>query len=946
MVVALLASGAPAASAATTLAPVADSYVDASAPTTNYGALAKLRTDGSPIVRSVLRFDVQGWVPGTSRATLRLTPTSSLNTGLQVLRVADTTWGERAITSATAPPLGSLVATTAPPKANQLVSVDVTSAISGNGLASLALGSPDTTAEALASREAGAATAPQLVIDNPDTAPPAPTLTGPADGATLNGATPSITGTAGTATGDEGTVTVLLWAGTDTSGAPQQSLPAAALAGGAFSVAPTTALTDGRYSVVVQQRDAAGNVGRSGTRSFTVDRPPPGPTATSPAAGATTADSTPTFSGTAGTEAGDSSSVSVRVWQGSGTSGAPLLSLDTARGTTGAFSVDSPTALADGLYSWRVDQTDAAGNTGSSPTHSFTVDTHTTPPPGPVTLAPVADSYVDASAPTTNYGALAKLRTDGSPIVRSFLRFDVQGWVPGTSRATLRLTPTSNLNTGLQVLRVADTSWGERAITSANAPPLGSLVATTAPPKANQPVSVNVTAAISGNGPASLALASPDTTAEALASRESGAATTPQLVIDNPDVTPPAPALTAPSDGALVDNPAPLLSGTAGTAPGDAPTVTVFVWDDNDTDETPLLQLPAAALVGGSFSVAPPLPDGTYTWLAEQRDAAGNVGRSATRTFTVDTEAPAPALTAPADGSSTGDSTPALAGTAGTNPNDADHVSVLVWQGSDSTAAPLLSLDAARAGSGAFSVDVPDALPDGGYTAAVRQTDAAGHTGTSAVHAFTVDTASPAPTLTEPVDASTTTDTTPTFAGTGGTAARDSANVSIQVWDGTDTSADPVATLTAAVDPATGAFSVDSADPLDGGTYTARAEQVDAAGNRGHSATSTFAVDAPDATAPKPSLTAPLAGSSTNDPTPTLAGKAGTRPGDADSVAVRVWSGTDTSATPVADLTAARGTGGAFSIDVARPLADGGYTARVEQDDAAGNHGASAEVAF
>src|SRR3954470_15722573 len=147
------------------------------------------------------------------------------------------------------------------------------------------------------------------------------------------------------------------------------------------------------------------------------------------------------------------------------------------------------------------------------------------------TFTPIADSYVDASLPGTNYGALTKLRTDGSPIVRSFLRFDVQGWVPGTSRATLRLNPTSSLNSGLQVVRVGDTTWGERSITSANAPPLGSLVATTAPPKANPPRSVNVTAAHAGKGPAILALASPDTPGEALASREAGAATTPQLVI-------------------------------------------------------------------------------------------------------------------------------------------------------------------------------------------------------------------------------------------------------------------------------------------------------------------------------------------------------------------------------------------------------------------------------
>src|SRR3954468_24833230 len=86
---------APAAHAATTtLAPVADTYVDASVPNKTYGTNAKLRTDGSPIVRSYLRFNVQAWVPGSSKATLRLMPTSSLGTGLGIFRVADTTWGE------------------------------------------------------------------------------------------------------------------------------------------------------------------------------------------------------------------------------------------------------------------------------------------------------------------------------------------------------------------------------------------------------------------------------------------------------------------------------------------------------------------------------------------------------------------------------------------------------------------------------------------------------------------------------------------------------------------------------------------------------------------------------------------------------------------------------------------------------------------------------------
>src|SRR4051812_43895587 len=86
--VALAIVAAPAAHAATTLTPVADSYADASLSSTNYGALTKLRTDGSPVVRSYLRFNVQGWAPG-STATLRVPPASNLTSGIQVTSVGD-----------------------------------------------------------------------------------------------------------------------------------------------------------------------------------------------------------------------------------------------------------------------------------------------------------------------------------------------------------------------------------------------------------------------------------------------------------------------------------------------------------------------------------------------------------------------------------------------------------------------------------------------------------------------------------------------------------------------------------------------------------------------------------------------------------------------------------------------------------------------------------------
>jgi hypothetical protein len=723
------------------------------------------------------------------------------------------------------------------------------------------------------------------------------------------------------------------------------SLPAAALAGGAFSVTPGSALGDGGYTALVEQRDGTGNVGRSASRPFTIDTQAPSPALTAPAAGSTTSDTTPLFSGTAGTATGDAATVGVQVWQGSNTSVAPVLALSATRNSGGAFSVESPTALTDGLYTVRAQQADAAGNLGSSATRTFTVAT-STPPPAPVTITPVADSYVDASLPSTNYGT-AKLRTDGSPVVRSYLRFDVQGWVPGTSRATLRLYPTSNLNTGLQVVRVADTTWGERTITSANAPPVGSLVATTTPPKANLPVSVDVTAAVTGNGAMSLALVSPDSTAEALASRESGASS-PQLVVDHPDLTPPAPVLDAPADGSLLTTATPSFSGTGGTAPGDAATVSVVIWADTDTDETPLVSLPAAMLGGGVFSVTadPPLLDGTYTVLVEQHDGAGNTGRSAERTITIDTAAPTPVLNAPADGAATADATPTFSGAAGAGAGDAPNVSVLVWQGSDTSGDPRATLNTTRGGAGAFSVDSPAALTDGLYSVRVQQGDTAGHTGSSPVTTFTMDTGAPTPALTSPADGSTTTDVSPSFGGTAGTAAGDSATVAISIWDGTTASGTPVVSFDATADGTTGAYAAAPAAPLDGGTYTARAQQSDAAGNRGASAATTFTVNAPDATAPKPALTTPADGSATNDSTPSFAGNAGTRPGDGDTVRVLAWSGADTGTAPVVDVNATRAGDGSFSADAPNVLTDGGYTARVEQDDAATNHGASGPTTF
>jgi hypothetical protein len=108
-------------------------------------------------------------------------------------------------------------------------------------------------------------------------------------------------------------------------------------------------------------------------RTWTVDTAAPIVTLTEPAPGPTTSIAGPSFSGTAGTQAGDSASVTVRIWPGSSASGAPLQTRTTSRdAVSGAYSM-SADALADGTYTARAEQSDSAGNVGQSSILTFTV---------------------------------------------------------------------------------------------------------------------------------------------------------------------------------------------------------------------------------------------------------------------------------------------------------------------------------------------------------------------------------------------------------------------------------------------------------------------------------------------------------------------------------------------------------------------------------------------
>ena len=143
----------------------------------------------------------------------------------------------------------------------------------------------------------------------------------------------------------------------------------------------------------------------------------------------------------------------------------------------------------------------------------------------------MADSYVSADASTTNYGTSTTLRVDGSPIVRSYLRFTVQGLSGTVSRATLRIFANSASSSGVVAQGVSNNTWTESTINYSNAPPVGSSLGSSASFEAGVWITIDITAYITENGTYNLALTTPGSTAVSLASRQSGA-NAPQLIIE------------------------------------------------------------------------------------------------------------------------------------------------------------------------------------------------------------------------------------------------------------------------------------------------------------------------------------------------------------------------------------------------------------------------------
>ncbi len=645
---------------------------------------------------------------------------------------------------------------------------------------------------------------------------------------------------------------------------------------GAFSVTPSSALSDGAHILNVVATDAAGNVSPSASLNVTIDTAPPA--APSGLILDPSADS--------GIKGDGITNVAMVVVDGVAQPGATVTLLDgstvvgaaTANATTGAFSVAATSALSDGVHTLNVQATDTAGNVSPSASLNVTVDTR--PPAAPTGL--VLDAAADSGTKGDGITDIAKVVVDGVTEHATTVTLLDGSTIVGTSTVNattgaFSVAAASALSVGAHTLNV------ETSDAAGNVSPAASLSVTidTAPPAAPSGLVLDPSAdsGTKGDDITNVAMVIVDGVAQP------GVAVT---LLDGSTVVGTATAnattgafsvaaTSALSDGVHTLNveaidaagdvgPSASLSVTVDTRPPAAPTgltldagadsgtkgdgitdIAKVVVDGVTEHATTVTLLDGSTVVGtasvnattGAFSVAATsaLSVGAHTLNIQASDAAGNIGLPTSLNVTVDAPPVAPTgliLDPSADTGTKGDGT--------------TNVAKVVVDGVAAQGATVTLLDGstvvgtatANATTGAFSVAATSALSDGVHTLNVQATDAAGDVGPSASLNVTVDTKPPAAPTGLTLD--------PTAdSGTKGDRVTDVAKVIIDgvAAQGATVSLFDGSTLvgTATANATTGAFSVAATSTLSDGAHTLNVQATDVAGNVGPSSSINVLID-------------------------------------------------------------------------------------------------------
>lgn len=191
----------------------------------------------------------------------------------------------------------------------------------------------------------------------------------------------------------------------------------------------------------------------------------------------------------------------------------------------------------------------ATATVTASPTHIIASPTFTSTAAAPsktpvpsgsstLLLKPVADTYVDESAPSTINGSRLYMAIDQSPRKYAYLRFDVSGLdISKIAKAELRVYVGEGSNQGFTTRLVLNNSWSESSLTYVTAPAASTALGSSGPAEAGKWIVVNLIPqgslpAFSGGSASSVSLGLFGLSDDGfmIASREAGNLT-PQLVI-------------------------------------------------------------------------------------------------------------------------------------------------------------------------------------------------------------------------------------------------------------------------------------------------------------------------------------------------------------------------------------------------------------------------------
>jgi hypothetical protein len=784
-----------------------------------------------------------------------------------------------------------------------------------------------------------------------DTEAPSLTIAGPQSPS--NDTLPSFSGT----TSEDGEVVVHVFEGS-TEVAKTKTTASAGVwtTEGLNKVLPSG---DHVFKAYATERSGLGNgEGRSATVSFEVDTEAPTLTIAQPRS--PSADTTPSFSGTA-SEDGE---VVVHVFEGS--TEVAQTSTTASRGAWSTTALSSPLPSGKHTFTAYASESSGLGNgEGRSTTVAFEIDTEApvvtlSRPPTPSdqteptfsgTASEDTQVVVHVLEGSSEVASVATTAASGSWSVKlskplpsgkhSFTAFATEASGIGGSEgrsATVSFevdteTPALTLNQPVSPSNKTQPSF------SGTASEAGEVVVHVF--EGSSEVASVTTATSAGSwstSPLSRALPSGKHTFTAFATEESGLGNgegKSASVSFEVNTEPPAVTLAQPVSPSNKTQPS--FSGSA----SEATEVTVHVFEGSSE-----VASATATAAGGAWStntLSKLLPSGkhSFTAVATEKSGLGNgEGKSATVSFEVNTEPPKVTLSPPLEVSN--DETPSFSGTA----SEAGSVTVKVFKGAMPEGTLVATLKAEVSGN-KWSTAHTEPLPNPQqYTVIATEPSALGNAaGGSAPASFEVNAA--APTIELNALPARSNDRQPSFSGT--VSNKPEKIVKVLIYEGKTVGGLVVAEAQGQVT-GTGKMSWSTKPLVESEwlkqgqhTYTAVASVKSAeVGNpEGKSAPVTFEVD----TEP-PTVTLSQPPSLSNQTKPTFTGEAS----EAGEVTVEVFAGAKAEGTPV---TSAKGVaepdGGGFSWSASlNPgLADGEYTAIAKQESAIGNgEGKSSPVSF